>query len=96
MKRFVIPALFVIDVDETKPEEMFVDKGFPGQPNYEQITDPQRLAEAIAAKMQADCNHQTHAPDREHLLLDEGLPTLEIPINPEETELPHSYIRTAT
>ena len=68
MKRFLIPAFFVIDTE--------VD---------------QNQAEQIAAEMKNWANSHGASYRNAHLLLDEELPTREVTIHPDETELPHTY-----
>lgn len=68
MKRFLIPAFFVVHAED------------------------EARAEYLAAQMQSAANASLHAIEGDaSLLLDEELPTREVPINPEETELPHTY-----
>lgn len=68
MKRFLIPAFFVIDTSVDENE-----------------------AVKIAAEMQTWANAHGANFTNAHLLLDEELPNREVPIHPEETELPHTY-----
>jgi hypothetical protein len=68
MKRFLIPAFFVIDTSVDENE-----------------------AVKIAAEMQTWANAHGANYTNAHLLLDEELPNREVDIDPEETELPHTY-----
>jgi hypothetical protein len=68
MKRFLIPAFFVIHADN--------EKG----------------AETIAGNALEHANFSVRRSHKDNsLLLDEELPTREVPIVEGETELPHTY-----
>lgn len=68
MKRFLVPAFFVIHADN--------EKG----------------AETIAGNALQHANFNLRQCHKDNcLFLDEELPNREVPINPEETELPHTY-----
>lgn len=73
MKRFLVPAFFVIDAEKSS------------------------AADDIASQMQDAANrvHPKGTGER-FLMLDEELPTVEVPIDPESTELPHTYKDAAT
>lgn len=68
MKRFLIPAFFVIHAESESQAEM------------------------EAGMLQSAAN--ANATGNDVLFLDEELPIREISINPDETELPHTYVQT--
>lgn len=72
MRRFIVPAIIVVDV-----------------PND---TD-QAHAEEIAAEVQARANKtDVYYTNGHRVMLDEVLPTIEVPVDSEETEIPGTYM----
>ena len=72
MKRFLIPAFFVVDGDDNLTEHE---------------------AEKRVALMQVKANEEGRMLSLgSYLMLDEQLPNKEVPIIPEETEIPGTYL----
>lgn len=71
MRRFIVPAIIVVDVPDDRD---------------------QAYAEEIAAEVQANANRtEVHFCNGHHVMLDEKLPTVEVPVYSDETEIPGAY-----